>query len=761
MSTIKWLCLLCVLVIITSCVPTEEIKKDTPEAQAVAEEELPRIVAVLPFQNDTEERGIANQVRKAFYNHFSSKPYKDIEPSILDEKIVYLEKSTGKTVLELKPAEVCQSLGCDGLVYGRITDFKKVYAGVYSQLGVEAEVWIVNTKTGKEVLRLKDAVRYHEGGVPLSPLGIIMTAVSTAMNLREIQQVRLVSELAYKLNEKIPSPSGIAAEDMPAIKEVLTNIKEGPFGKGKIIRAGLEGDKSMVAIFDIGNYKKNIPMKEVKPGIYTGEYLVLPGDNIKDMPIVASLKKPGGYESQWIDVSGFVTIDTTPPPQVKGVKAKGFHDRIEIAWEPLKDISDLAGYKVLRSEQPLSGYTEVAKIEVNTFEDRTATPDKVYYYRVSAFDQTGNESDPQDPLRTALVSKEPLMLSGELKKDTVLSGVFLIKGDLIVPKGLSLTLEPETRMMFDANVSLLVYGKMVVNAKDSPVELTPSGDKKWKGISVEGGTIALNGLRTKGAVTAMLLQNTEGTVENGVITDSATGIFISGTPSVSVKNSTISGNKTGIELQKTGAMIILSNIFLNKEGIRIKGFSGEIKDNNIVDNEKNISSESNIKIGANYLGSINVDEMRIKGISLIKTYDNKVPDGKIVDAIFNPYALLSNEERQKKATEILIEAGNYFRQRNYGKAVMLFEEALKAFPTAETYYYLALSYQEMKENDKAMKYLKEGVEKFPKDSTLQRSLGMMYYEKGSEAEAKKVFEEVLRLSPGDRQVKFLLERIGK
>ena len=330
-----------------------------------------------------------------------------------------------------------------------------------------------------------------------------------------------------------------------------------------------------------------------------------------------------------------------------------------------------------------------------------------------------------------------------------------------MPKGLSLTLEPETRMMFDENVSLLVYGKMVVNAKDSPVELTPSGDKKWKGISVEGGTIALNGLRAKGAVTAMLLQNTEGTVENGVITDSATGIFISGTPSVSVKNSTISGNKTGIELQKTGAMIILSNIFLNKEGIRIKGFSGEIKDNNIVDNEKNISSESNIKIGANYLGSINVDEMRIKGISLTKTYDNKVPDGKIVDAIFNPYALLNNEERQKKATEFLIEAGNYFRQRNYGKAVTLFEEALKAFPTADTYYYIALCYQEMKEDEKALKYLKEGVEKFPKDSTLQKSLGLMYYQKGRDAEAKKVFEEVLRLSPGDRQVKFLLERIGK
>ena len=111
-----------------------------------------------------------------------------------------------------------------------------------------------------------------------------------------------------------------------------------------------------------------------------------------------------------------MTIDTTPPPQVKGVKAKGFHDRIELVWETLKDISDLAGYKVLRSEQPISGYAEIAKVEVSILKIETAKPDKVGYYMVSAFDQTGNESDPQDPLGASLVSKEPVPLSGELKK---------------------------------------------------------------------------------------------------------------------------------------------------------------------------------------------------------------------------------------------------------------------------------------------------------------------------------------------------------
>ena len=351
---------------VISCVPTNDIKKVTPET-AISDAELPRTVAILPFQNDTKEIGIANQVRRAFANHFSAKNYRDIKLPLVDEKIVYLEKSSGNSIFDLKSQEICQALECDGLIYGKITDYKKVYAGVYSQLGVEAEVWMVNTRTGKEVFRLKDDVRYHAGNVPLSPIGAVMIAVSTAMNVRDIQQVRMVNELGYKFAEKIPSPSGTTAEDRPLIKEVLTNVKEGPFGKGKVVRVGLEGEKGLVGTFSIGNFKKGIPMKETKPGIYMGEYLVLPGDNTADMPLIASLKRPGGYENEWVDVSGLVTINTTPPPRVKGLRARGFQDRIEISWDPLKNIPNLKGYKVLRSEHPLSGYTELAMTEHAAF----------------------------------------------------------------------------------------------------------------------------------------------------------------------------------------------------------------------------------------------------------------------------------------------------------------------------------------------------------------------------------------------------------
>ena len=744
--------------VLTFIAPLWQARADTPDT-SINKADLPRIVAILPFQNETEEPELANKVRKAFYNHFSSKAYTEIKLPIVDEKAVQLEKSSGKKLYELKPGEVCGAIGCDGLVYGKVIDFGKVYALVYSQLSIEAEVWMVNAKTGKEVFRIRDSAKFHEGGVPISPLGVIMTAISTALNLRDIQQIRLVSELAYKINEKIPSPEGVAAEQRPVVKEVLTNAKESPFGKGKIVRAGLEGDKELVATFSIGNFKKGIPMKETKPGIYMGEYLVMPGDNTRDMPIIVSLKKPGGYETEWIDVSGVVTIDTTPPPPVEGLKARGFHDRIEVSWEALKNVPDLKIYKVLRSEQPLSGYKETGSTELNTYEDRTPDKDKIYYYRVIAVDQADNESEPQDAVRASLVGKEPVLLEGEMIKDTILSGIYTVEDAFFVPKGLTLTIEQGTRIMFDEAASLIVYGKLIMNGKDAPVEFFPSGTEQWSGIIMENGSIAADGFRIKGAETALYMKETEGLIEGGIITESDTGISVFGTPAPGIKNLSISQNETGIELQKTNAGIIRNNIFQNKDGISMRDYSGEIKDNNIFNNGKNIASESLIKVDANYFGSIHVEEMRLENVNVVKAYDLRVPDGKIVDAVLNPYVNMTQEDRRNKLTELAIEAGNYFRQRNYGKASTLFEESLKVNPSADVYYYLALCYQEMKDDDKALKILREGVEKFPKDSTLVKALGMLLYQKGNEEEAKNVFNELIRLSPDDRQVKFLLERM--
>jgi len=726
-----------------------------------AAEDLPGTIAIMPFLNETNEADIAAITRKSFYNHFSSKPYRDVELALVDEKVIHLEKSTGKNITELSPDEICSAIGCDGIVYGKVTEYTKAFAALYSQLAIETEVWMVNAKTGKEMFRFKDSVRYHGGNIPLTPLGLVMSAVSAAMNLRDVQQIRMVNELCHKLNEKIPSPGGTAIENLPSIKDVLTNVKEGPFGKGKIVKVGLEGDKGLVATFDIGNFKKGIPMREVNPGIYMGEYLVIRGDNARDMPVIASLKRPGGRENKWIGIDGFATIDTTPPPQVAGIRARGFGDRVEVSWSPLKNIPDLKGYKVLRSEQPLSGYGEFATIEFTTFEDKTTKPEITYYYRVIAFDEANNESDPQDAVKASLIAGEPVILSGELKKDTTLAGTYIVNGDLIVPRLLVLTVEAGTNIRLNETASLVVNGRFVVNGKDGIVELGPIGDKRWKGIIIEGGAITTNNMRIKNALIALNVKDSEGVIENTLITENDTGISITGIPSPVLKGSTISGNKTGVMLDRTEAKITGNSIFQNKEGIVIKTFSGEIQDNNIFNNEKNILAESPVRIGANYFGSIYFEEIRVTGASITKVYDARLPDSRIVDVVSNPYVRLNNEERQKKAKDLIGEANEYFRKRNFGKASSILEESLKVLPVSESYYYLALCYQEIKENEKAIKILNEGILQFPADPSLPKALGFIYYQSGKEAEALKAFKEVLRLSPDDTRVKFLLERMGK
>src|SRR5512139_1273765 len=438
---------------LASCGVFDQIKLPNVIGQAAAQAqekvELPTVVAVMPFANETQVKDAAGRMRKGFYNFFSSAPYVDVELQDVDEGIMRLEESTGRKVADMKPQEICQAIGCDGLLFGKVTDYQKTFGGVYSRLHADVEVWMVNARTGKEVVRGSDSVDYLEGNVPLSPLGAIMTALSAAVNVREIQETRMIDELAAKLVAKIPLPEGVPAVRRPVIKELITNVGEGPFGSGRIVRVGLHGEPGGIAMFDIGNFRKALPMRETLPGVYMGEYAVLPGDNTSDMRIIAYLKRPTGPESQWIDTSGLVTMDTRPPDQVSGLRARAHRDRIELSWEPLQDVPDLAAYRVLRSEQPLTGFQQIASTESNAYEDRTAEPGVLYYYRVGAVDTGGNASALSSTVSARLtVSARPTtdeasILTGELKNDTDLSGTYLLKGQVTVPAGVSLVIGPE------------------------------------------------------------------------------------------------------------------------------------------------------------------------------------------------------------------------------------------------------------------------------------------------------------------------------
>lgn len=119
------------------------------------------------------------------------------------------------------------------------------------------------------------------------------------------------------------------------------------------------------------------------------------------------------------------------------------------------------------------------------------------------------------------------------------------------------------------------------------------------------------------------------------------------------------------------------------------------------------------------------------------------------------------EHSSEETKNIPGEADNYFRQRDYEKASVLYEDILKKSPTPDVYYYLAVCYHEIKKDDKSLAYLQEGVAKFPGNYTLWKSLGMIYYQKGERDKAVKAFEEVIRFNPEDSQANFMLKKLRR
>jgi len=143
----------------------------------------------------------------------------------------------------------------------------------------------------------------------------------------------------------------------------------------------------------------------------------------------------------------------------------------------------------------------------------------------------------------------------------------------------------------------------------------------------------------------------------------------------------------------------------------------------------NIVSDRPVTIGPNWFGTTDPESLGLTNVPLQRFFDGRLPGV----SPWMQHGTLTQRwlaRSAKKGSEAEAEAETHFKRRNYGKAVGLLETSLRAHPAPEAYHYLALSYQEMKDEEKALAALREGSVSSPHDSTLQRALGMLLYEKG-------------------------------
>ena len=160
---------------------------------------------------EEELERLATLVRESFYSHISLLPYRDLEPAVVDQRIggILDEPETPTPELTRRLGRI---LGVDAVVFGEVTSFRRVFAGVYSQMAVGASISVWDTRSGREIWADRHETTFHEGGVPLNPLSIPFVTFRTGMNLREKVKVRIVDELARYLAARFPAPETLSED---------------------------------------------------------------------------------------------------------------------------------------------------------------------------------------------------------------------------------------------------------------------------------------------------------------------------------------------------------------------------------------------------------------------------------------------------------------------------------------------------------------------------------------------------------------------
>ena len=581
----------------------------------------PQTVAVLPFLNRTDKEEAFDIVRKSFHGHFSTLNFAAVPLYKIDHALRQAGLDTPDKVAKTPIPKLREILQADALIQGEITHYDRIYAGVYSQVAVGAEVRMVDAKTDKELWWAKNVSRKHGGGIATTPVGLILTAVSTAFNMREIELLRSSDDLFREMVRSIPQPTLAQALRPPAIAilahDGMRRTDRYALKAGDLLKVGLEGDPRKKASFRIGNFKTDIPMREEDPGMYSGTYRVLPGDFVEEALIIGMLADDQKNSTEWVDALGPVTIDTIPPAVPGGVRAIGKDKTVELSWAKSTD-KDIGQYRIYRSNTPLTGFQEVGKTELTLFRDPNLTNETPYFYRIAAVDLAGNESKPSDSLRASPVTPGPTRVKGSIREDaTWFAGAspYILEDTVTVEARATLTIEPGT-VINSRGAGLVVSGKLL--AQGDPKNMTvfePAGPGgEWKGILFQGtrneesviqyskisgaqagitclssSPLILGNDLSKNRVGLRVQESfSKPRVQGNVIASNTAGVEILGGAAPVLEENEIQGNqKDGVLIRESNPSLQKNRILNNGEaGVRLFSSSARLTQNNIHDNGK-------------------------------------------------------------------------------------------------------------------------------------------------------------------------------
>jgi len=595
------------------------------------DKDKPLSVAILPFENLTQEKEASDLLQRLFYNNFSSLAYEDVELSYINSK---LPNFNSKNIFESPDLKKDgENLGTDALILGRVTEFESFYAGVYSSFTVAVEIKMIDVESQRVLWSVKHKEVQRSGSIPTTPIGAIITAASSALDLSRYHIITTINKLSQSAVETIPPSDNLKGKSFPKISNLVHNGVNRILKKGERLEVGVEGTAGLNATFSISPGKTTIQMQEKTPGTYIGSYIVRPEDTISDGVIVVRLSDSWNNVCRWEDTLGFVNFDGIPPDSPSGLQTIPGSQNVLLRWNK-STAADVAEYSIWRSKTPLSGYQKIHSTEFTRFEDKDLENYTTYFYRVMAGDRAGNQSQAIVGIPGTPVPPGPTPVEGNLADDSIWhSGAnpYCLKGDVTVPKGSILTIKPGVIVKADAKSRLIIHGRLEASGeKNAPVLFTATDkNQQWGGIVFERSAekCRLSNFELNDSEIGLLIIESSPEIVTGTVKECITGIRIEGSRSAPVLDDlTIYKNKTngieatdmakasitrcriaynsdsGVKLVRSPAKVLKNDISYNKNGVFLDQAPGLVGGNLIIDNSQTGITAKNID-----LPSLNVD----------------------------------------------------------------------------------------------------------------------------------------------------------
>jgi len=571
-----------------------------------------KYLGILPFTQEEFDGESTEIARKMLYNIFLATSVDVLPLDTVNQKLKKLGVDR-ESVKNIDYHVLADSLGVDTLLYGNIS--KNTGIAGTKKLALYLNLRIVDAQSGKVVWK-NNSIRGKAHGSQYFSEDEISRYLPSGSK-RYITLVQRVYACIAGLENNLPKQ--IKPSEKPKISFMMHNSPSAVRKLGDTVNVLLKGTPGCEGQFSIGSSFTEIPLKEVKKGVYSGRYVVHSGDDILFSRISAVLSNDSEHGVLYYDVMGPVSFDTIPPavPENFSFSVKG--TAVSLDWN--KDTKPgIGGYRVLRSSSEFATYKNIAEVVSPSYKDKGLTYFSTYCYKVVSVDKAGNESAPTQYNCIMPVPPGPTYVDGELIGENTWyrkSSPYIIPKEFVVQEGASLIIEPGVEVMAHDKASLQVRGILYAKGtEDKPIYFSsrPNKDKpnaKWKGVIFEQGSEGsiIKHCIFKGAYHGVFINSSSPTFDNCTFESNYFGIKISGDASPQIEMCNIIKNtKTGIYVTNKAKPIISEcNISENlgngvtmetsspritgcrisnnqSSGIRITFSTPNITNNNIVEN---------------------------------------------------------------------------------------------------------------------------------------------------------------------------------